>query len=126
MTNEELLNAWNAGNEVTAVEMGGLGPDYEQAIYVLAFLFLTELLKEAPDFDNVLKVKARVNQIGSLSHIAHALDKIGPTGAMVYVAWNVAMIFARLGYESAMAKAPADRVIKVSKISPDDFIKKGF
>ena len=125
MTNEELLNAWNTGNEVTVVQMGGLGPSYEQALYVVMFLFLAEFLKKTPNFGNILDVQQRVREIESLPHIVHALDKIGPSEAMIYSAWNAASMFTRFEYEGAMAKASANRVIKVSKVTPDNFIEMG-
>lgn len=36
MTVEELLSAWDRGEPIWSITMGGLGPGYEQAIQILA------------------------------------------------------------------------------------------
>lgn len=38
-TVDDLLERWDAGNSVWSIEMGGIGPGYEQAIQILAVEF---------------------------------------------------------------------------------------
>lgn len=123
MNNEELIAAWNSNKPVTVVRMGGLGDAYEQVIYIIAFLFLAELLKKPIDFDDSVKVRAVMKKIESSPAVFKKIDRLGPSGAMVAAAWNAAMVFSRLGYEVALTLAPADRCITVSKNFPKDYEK---
>lgn len=43
-TAEDALKAWDSGEIVTTVELGGLGPGYEQAIQVCAFEIIRDAL----------------------------------------------------------------------------------
>jgi len=119
MDNGQLIAAWNNNEPVTVIEMGGLGPDYEQAIYVLAFAFLTELLAQPQpiDFKTADKI---VREIEKLPTVEALITKVGPSGSMVGAAWNVAFVFMRHGYEKGLAMAP-DRHIIVYKNAPRSY-----
>ncbi len=47
-TINELLKAWDAGEPVWTIELGGLGPGYEQAIQVAAIEIARKLRKYKP------------------------------------------------------------------------------
>ena len=119
MNNGQLIAAWNNNEPVTVIEMGGLGPDYEQAIYILAFAFLNELLTQPQPIDFKLADKT-VCDIEKLPAIGALITKVGPSGAMIGAAWNVAFVFMRHGYEKGLAMAP-DRHITVQKNTPRNY-----
>lgn len=45
----DMLRKWDAGDTVHTIEMGGLGPGYEQALQIAMFEILRFLLAEKPD-----------------------------------------------------------------------------
>lgn len=45
------LQRWDAGTSVWSIEMGGMGPGYEQCIHITCAEILRELLRRKPDFD---------------------------------------------------------------------------
>src|SRR3990167_269657 len=49
-TAAEALARWDAGQSVFTVEMGGLGPGYEQVIHIMAFEIIRELLSREVDW----------------------------------------------------------------------------
>ena len=119
MDNGQLIAAWNNNQPVTVVEMGGLGPEYEQAIYILVFAFLTELLAQPQPINFELATKI-ILEITRLPTIETLITEVNPTGTMFGAAWNAAFVFMRHGYEKGLAMAP-DRHIVVQKNFPRNY-----
>ena len=129
-TCQEALAKWDAGESVFSVEMGGLGPGYEQCIQMLAFEYLRGLLaanweipepfpdKDTPEFKEYVKrwdalkepIIARLDaQVGGFS------------GAQVGVAGSLAMHVYRRGYRAALRDPVVkERLIQVSKFWPGE------
>ncbi len=106
-TLKEALQKWNNKESVWSVEMGGLGPGYEQCIQVMIF----EMCKERIDYgvtkDNFDKV---------VEPVITRLDKQfgGFSGAQVGAAKSVAFKFLTRGYnESLNDEQIKDRKIQV-------------
>lgn len=109
-TNEELKKAWLAGETVFSVEMGGLGPSYEQTIQNTAFeIFCRYLGKPLPSkkgyehwADDVFKEPDHNDHSGATG------------GAAKYLAYK----FLSRGYCTAMREAQeqdSDRIIQVER-----------
>lgn len=127
---DEALEAWDRGDEVETVEMGGLGEGYEMAIQCVAF----ELMRELRDNPVLSQINAKVGDNESfppefsrmLDDIAGELDEKRPdgtyrmgglSGAQVGAAKSMAVNFTRHGWENARRKVP-ERMIFVRKQDP--------
>lgn len=112
----DALSVWDRGEPIWSVEMGGLGPGYEQCIQLLAVELLREydgkrLPEKSEDWrtwgDEVAR---RVNdQVGGFS------------GAQVDAAKNVAARMLKLGYGAALQDMKGhdpERLIQVSNNWP--------
>ena len=126
ITTAEALAAWDAGGSIWSVEMGGLGPGYEQCIQVLAVECVRALtalgvldLLNAAAIDNEGRWPDHcVRDV--LDPVSHKLDKTYRfSGAQVGAAMNLACIVARKGYGDAMSDPEIkDRLIQVRKDFP--------
>ena len=107
------LAKWNDKETVWSVEMGGLGPGYEQCIQVMIFEMCNGLI----DAKLPIEEKARSDEFNKLVEpIIHNLDdKFGGfSGAQVGAAKQVAFKFLVSGYnESLQDEAIKDRKIQV-------------
>lgn len=129
-TIDEALAAWDAGDEVQTVEMGGLGLGYEMAIQCVAF----ELMRALRDDPDLARMNAETPNDGvfpqafkdRLDAIVRKLDEKdengryklgGLSGAQVGAAKNIAINLTRHGYANAREKVP-DRLIFVRKQDP--------
>lgn len=120
-TNEEVLAAWDKGEPVWTIEMGGMGPGYEQCIQIMVFEMLRAMLADPFDWSEERDPKEwrdYVDKIDKTSAVMNAVDKLHPSGAQFNAAINLAAIFARNGYVEGMKMAPDDRHIMVSKNFP--------
>ncbi len=130
-TVDEALAAWDRGDEVQTIEMGGLGDGYEMAIQCVAFEMLREL-RDNPnlrarcinppdgskfdgDFtDDLGKVAARLDAKDSVTG-KYSLG--GLSGAQVGAATSMAVNLTRNGYQNARDKVP-ERMIFVRRQDP--------
>ena len=127
---KEVLEAWDRGEEVTSVEMGGLGDGYEQCIQNMAFEIVRYYIDNPLD---VKKIEAETHMDAADRHyirsVEEKMDEIclvedkkpggGFSGAQVGAAKSLAAIWLRRGYDDAMSdEAVADRKINVKKQSP--------
>lgn len=132
----EMVEAWDNGDAVWSVEMGGLGPGYEQAIQVLMIETIRQALADGmvlpnpsptdPDERNRVSEAFRV----MADAVAHRVDKwpgCGFSGAQVGAAQSAAFMFLMRGpvealklYEAQKEKDGEDRLIQVSRTWPRD------
>jgi hypothetical protein len=113
---EDLLARWDAGESVWSVEMGGVGPGYEQAIQNTAFEVLRALV--AGKYD-----AARWSDRDAWGEDRDAIEAAvfplvqgeGLSGAQWGAALNIATVFYRQGHEAGRKLAGAGRAIQVSK-----------
>lgn len=117
----EQVRLWDAGESVFTVEMGGLGPGYEQAIQVLAIeIMRDEMGKPLPvPGDGTYRAwgdatVARIDYRKPDGTYACG----GFSGAQAGAAKQIAYQFLRDGPEKAMADIPDDRKILVSNRWP--------
>lgn len=108
-TGLEAAKKFLAGETVWSVEMGGLGPGYEQAIQVGIFSLIDGVGGNLPEeFEDAKKV------LDSKLHELNEKKKWGLSGAQAGAMKQVAYQFIKYGYRSMMEKAPKDRKIQVS------------
>ncbi len=109
---KEILRKWDNGETLQSIEMGGIGPGYEQAIQVGIFEVCRDLLdKTLPEekeelnalFDNT--IHRTIKRVGGL------LD--GLSGAQAGAIKQVAYRFLSKGYEETVMTIPKDRMILV-------------
>ena len=126
-TARDVVEAWDKGESVWSIELGGLGPGYEQAIQVLIIELLRDNLdKDFPADDDEAGWTAwdAANRKWG-DDTVHRIDKTcgGFSGAQVGQAKSFALHLLRKGYGPAMMaikkkKEFDDRQIQVSKRWP--------
>lgn len=123
MTASEMIAAWDRGETIWSLEMGGLGPGYEQAIQTAA----VEMMREGIGHD--LEGPREGWYEGPWDEIcSHALKKHdealgGLSGAQYSAAKWLAWRWVHMGgagklLEDAKANGEGDRAIQVSKQWP--------
>lgn len=112
----DALALWDAGGSVFTIEMGGMGPGYEQAIQILVFELIREGLKSGtPERDDSEAWKTWGDDV-----IKRCDEKYGYSGAQVGAAKSLASGFLVNGYRTT-CRSPEldpDRRIQVSKNFP--------
>lgn len=111
---KKLLKAFDNNEPVTTIEMGGIGPGYEQAIQLLVF----EIMRADPPLLD--KFNSKTNKwedwakdtIDKMDEVYHFSE------AQVGAAKNLAYEFMKFGYQYMIDKAPEDRRIMVTKHFP--------
>lgn len=113
----EALRRWDAGESVFSVEMGGLGPGYEQCIQIVAFEALRELLAQPapPPWEDKDAMKAFHDGIDKT--LMERTKDMGLSGAQYGAGLSMAYRCFRIGYGHALAEVP-DRHIQVSNNWP--------
>jgi hypothetical protein len=111
-TVQELLARWDAGETIWSIEIGGLGPGYEQAIQVLMVELVRDLKDQPLPTDETFSTwgDATVSRINK--------DCRGFSGAQVGAAKQIAYKFLKLGPAAALSTVPSDRKILVSNHWP--------
>lgn len=100
------LAKWDRGDSVWSIEMGGLGPSYEQCIQNLAIEIVRTVVAEKPTTKEAYTAIA--------DRVASEQDKrYGFSGAQVGVAQNLAWRLAFHGWDAAIQSADEDRRIQV-------------
>ena len=115
---QEALEAWDSGAPVWSVEMGGLGPGYEQAIQITAFEMLKYMHENPFDYEEANEEKWEVYRDQIDLGIKDKINVLGLSGAQHGAALNIAACFIRQGYRKALDSAGKDRGILVSKNFP--------
>jgi hypothetical protein len=113
-TARDALAAWDRGEPVQTVEMGGIGPGYEQAIQILAF----ELIREAGPLPKP-NAEGRYDLSGWGEAVVARLDETcGFSGAQVGAAKGLAFHGLLKGWAALLAEVEPDRRILVSRSFP--------
>ena len=108
---QEWVEAWERGQSVWSIEMGGLGPGYEQAIQITAFRIARHLLDASyteADFaeDKWPETRERLYAID--------VSDLGLSGAQFGAACNLALCVYRRGRDALSEDEVKDRRIQVS------------
>lgn len=125
-TATEALARWDRGEPVFTVEMGGMGPGYEQCIHILAFELIRALIaaqwvtprpypaKGTPEAKRVREAWDAI-----VEPVIRELNKVnGFSGAQVGAAQNLAAKVWNDGWRAAVDAVEQDRHIMVSRAFP--------
>lgn len=117
-TCEEALAAWDAGESVFTVEMGGIGPSYEQQIHIVAFELVRLLLAVELPLDDPQRMAQLEEYLLKEAGIWNKNLSLGLSGAQAASAVHIALMTKRHGWRAAVRKAPAEDRILVCKVFP--------
>jgi hypothetical protein len=114
---DQALAKWQGGDPVWSIEMGGLGPGYEQCIQVGAFE-LAKRIKDAalPDEKAALGDALDKHLYAVIAEVAPVLD--GLSGAQAGAIQNLAYHFVKDGYSETLHQVEQDRRIQCSRKFP--------
>lgn len=116
----EWLRRWGEGRGVWSVEMGGLGPGYEQALQITA----TRIVRYLIDKDVQPDAFEEANWQATLDAIEKDVETgdLGLSGAQWGAAMNIALNIYRRGPAACMTdeKLEQDRKIQISKNFPTE------
>ncbi len=107
----DALDRWDNGESLWSVEMGGLGPSYEQSIQFSVFEIIRELKGIAPK-GNERTINKRLDD--ALGKIDKKFD-IGHSGATAGASKWLAYRLMKNGYKKSIQDAPKDRTIQIDK-----------
>lgn len=107
----DALKLWDKGENLWSVEMGGLGPSYEQSIQFSVFEIIRELKGITP-IGNTNTVYKRLD--AALARVDKKFD-IGHSGATAGASKYLAYRFMKFGYRKTLQDAPKGRTIQVDK-----------
>jgi hypothetical protein len=113
----EWLQRWDSGDTVWSIEMGGLGPGYEQCIQITAAEVLRWMVANKPD----LATKTTWSEYGSemQKEVFGRVDGLGLSGAQWGAAVSLAKGIYELGPKGLLEKVSNDdRKIQVCKSFP--------
>lgn len=121
-TAADMLAAWDRGEIVATVEMGGLGPGYEQAIQMLTFEIVRDYVGQEIPEPSTPEMEGFWPAFGEAA-IARTDDAAGGyTGAMVGAAKQLAYNLLRKGWDQCRSEIEAqfgpERIIQVSRAFP--------
>lgn len=121
----EWLAKWDAGEIVWSIEMGGLGPGYEQAIQIAVAEILRHLLDkqyDAAKWDDSETSKSVCEAVEEYGFANERIKVLKLSGAQWGAALNLACQFYRRGPQEVMTdEAVKDRHIQVSRAFPVAF-----
>jgi hypothetical protein len=116
---QDVIDRWDAGDTIWSIEMGGLGPGYEQAIQAAAMEILRQMLAETADASGWDKdVAMRSYSEGLHAKIGGKLSGLGLSGAQFGAAMNIAARIYKYGPREFAKGIPSDRKIQVSNRWP--------
>lgn len=119
-TIQEALIQWNSGSPVWSVEMGGLGPGYEQCIQIGVFEMLRRVIDDGWEEELKNTPKGQPISADAKDFLDDALHKVsrehhlGLSSAQAGAIKNLTMNFVWMGYDKALDSIPMDRKIQVS------------
>lgn len=117
---KDFVEMWDSGNPFTTVEMGGLGPGYEQAIQIMTVEIVRDYLgKPLPTKDD--EDQTEYENFGDATIRKHDDAVGGISGAMAGAAKFLAYRILRDGYAAtieSMRKHDENRLIVVSRWFP--------
>jgi hypothetical protein len=114
----EWLRRWDEGKTVWSIEMGGLGPGYEQAIQITTAEVVRHLIEKQYDFDK-WKEDGLSDKIWEWGMTNPIIKDLGLSGAQWGAAVNLAAMIYKQGPVAVMQdERVKDRHIQVSKVFP--------
>jgi hypothetical protein len=120
-TCEDVIAAWDANDLVWTIDLGGMGPGYEQCIQIMLMEMLRAMIASPPEDWSALDddpAQWREYRDAIDEAIKPIISKLGPSGAQHSAAIYTAARFMRDGYGATIKSVSVDRRIMVSKRFP--------
>lgn len=120
----EMIERWDAGKGIWSIEMGGLGPGYEQALQTAMVELLRMLIDRAPPLDDGKETErdAIWKEIEQASYKHPVIEQLGLSGAQFGAASHLAWRFYRRGPIAIMEDEQVkDRHIQLSRKFPNPY-----
>lgn len=116
---KEAVEMWDNDKTIWTIEMGGLGPGYEQCIQLLTMEVLRDHMNDQIPEKGTDEMKSWWKNFGE-GAVKRTDEKVGGySGAQVGAAKNLAYHFLMDGWEGVMSHPDVkDRHIQVNKIFP--------
>ena len=116
---KEAVEIWDKGGTLWSIEMGGLGPGYEQAIQVLFVEIIRDHLNTVFPTEKEKLTEYLNNEFGNAAIERTDKNAGGYSGAQVGAAKQLAYKFLTDGWEKIMSMDEIkDRHIQISKFWP--------
>ncbi len=115
---EEAIEQWDSGKSLFSVEMGGLGPGYEQALQIAGMELIRGFKDAEIDWEDEDRLKALGDEMNEYMWADATVKGLRLRGAQADAAKNIACVFIRNGWEKGLEMAPEDRWIQISKTFP--------
>jgi hypothetical protein len=119
MNTKEALEAWDRGDPIETISMGGMGDYYERGIHTCVF----ELIRDCshfdfPNDDDQDEWKQIAQKIDDAAFKNTTIEHLGLSGAMYYAARNVAVRAITMGWDEMYKSIPKERKVIVQKVTP--------
>ncbi len=117
----DVLARWDRGDIIHTIEMGGLGPGYEQCIQIVAMEILRICLQEdydAESWDNKDNWAKDRDQIEKLAH--PRIDQLGLSGAQWGAGLSLGTGFYMRSPSDLLSQVDGDRRIMASRGFPKE------
>lgn len=115
----EWLSWWDGGRPVHTVEMGGIGPGYEQCIQIMAAEMLRHFLAVKPDHSLWREPEIWKRDKAAMEEaIAPTIKRLGPSGAQFGAACSLSTALYARGPAVVLNEVGRDRRILASKNFP--------
>jgi hypothetical protein len=120
VTAKDALAKWDSGRTVFTIELGGLGPGYEQCIHILVFELIRDYSEgDLPTFGDLENpTPTEQKRWSDWGDAAVSRCALRFSGAQVSVAKGLAYRALRDGWRKTIDSAPKDRHIQVSREFP--------
>lgn len=113
----DALAQWDAGKSVFTIEMGGLGPGYEQCIHIVVFE-LIRAFKDRPEVIYSSDNKFVNDEMDEHLFSNPIIKKLGLSGAQAGAGKSLAWAALKNGWRATIKSVENDRHIQVSKHFP--------
>lgn len=117
-TAKEALRRWDADESVFTVEVGGLGPGYEQCIHIVVFELIRAFLDDPSRMIQPDGKHFNDDAIGAVIRTIEETKHLGLSGIQINAAQSLAYRYLTEGYAASVNTASKGRHIQVSKHFP--------
>lgn len=115
----DMLRKWDAGETVHTIEMGGLGPGYEQALQIAAMEMLRYWVTEKPDHDFWKDEGVWKRDRDAMDKaVTPKLGPLGLSGAQFGAAVTLSSSLYMRGPRQCLSEVPKDRHTMISNHFP--------
>lgn len=108
---QQALSLWDEGSPVTTIEMGGIGPGYEQSIHIGVFELMRQTGKSLESGEVLEDLDGYLHK--NLMEVLSGWN-LGLTGSQASAIQHLAHAYVTKGYRSTIESFPTERRIIIS------------